>query len=120
MSALCAHCRYVELCSHFFVLCPPVQHNDNGSTCDLASWLDRGWCRAEQLALYLSRRTDRLPPILIQGSSAQLSMLSLQQAISHVPGMGKFTCCARNHVIGETATASRVASRATSRPLGQW
>ena len=38
---------YVERSTHFFCICPTVQHHDlPGVTCSYASWLERGWCRS--------------------------------------------------------------------------
>ena len=36
---------YIERCSHFFAVCPPVPHRDiDGQLCDYGTWSNRGWC----------------------------------------------------------------------------
>ena len=86
---------YIERSSHFFVLCPTVQHLDQPDTqCDLASWQGRGWCRVEQAALLLARFTV-IPAIIVKGSDAPLSTGSPMEVFSNAPGLGKLTCCAR-------------------------
>ncbi|CAE7612740.1 Ankyrin repeat and protein kinase domain-containing protein 1 [Symbiodinium microadriaticum] len=49
---------YVEACDLFFVLAPELRHKDTGRLCNYASWLSRGWCRAELWCRLLSAKTD--------------------------------------------------------------
>ena len=46
---------YVEQSAYFIALTPNVYHKDIGKYLDWASYLTRGWCRAELLASLLSR-----------------------------------------------------------------
>jgi len=87
---------YVELSSHFFVLCPAVVHKDTGELCDYGSWLDRGWCRLEQMSLALSCSGEN-PVIVVTGPEATPFMIGALTRIAHMPGLGDFTCCALNH-----------------------
>jgi len=49
---------YVEYCDEFFVVAPTLEHHDTNLTCDLQSWLHRGWCRVELVCRKLSQRTS--------------------------------------------------------------
>ena len=41
---------YIERCSHFFVLCPTIQHKELADiSCGFGSWGRRSWCRFEQM-----------------------------------------------------------------------
>ena len=40
---------FIERCTHFFVVCPTIQHDDMSDVvCDFASWERRGWCRCSR------------------------------------------------------------------------
>ena len=83
---------YVERCSHFFVICPTVMHRDlPGVACDYGSWLQRGWCRVEHVALALARHNE-MPAIAVKGGDAAPFLLPLTSAMHSAPGMGDFTC----------------------------
>ena len=44
MKAINSIPAFVERCTHFFTLCPTVQHKElREITCDYATWLTRGW-----------------------------------------------------------------------------
>lgn len=47
---------YVQFSTWFFVLSPSVQHSDEGHTCNLQTWISRGWCRVELCAQALAVR----------------------------------------------------------------
>ncbi|CAJ1380800.1 unnamed protein product [Effrenium voratum] len=49
---------YVEACDLFFALVPELVHIDTGLDCNYATWLSRGWCRAELWCRLLSTRKD--------------------------------------------------------------
>ena len=63
---------YIERSTHFFVVCPEVEHLDlPGVVCNLSSWFDRGWCRVEMNSLLLARKRKLTPPILVQSSEGE-------------------------------------------------
>jgi len=89
---------YIEHTTHFFALCPTVQHSDLPEiTCDFASWKMRGWCRVEFAALFLAR-TSMIPAIVVKGDGTA-KMMSPLVSIANTPGLGTFTCCSRNHLV---------------------
>ena len=45
---------YVQNSDHFFVLAPSGAHSDTGDAVNLESWANRGWCRLEVGAHFLS------------------------------------------------------------------
>ena len=49
---------YVELSAVFIALVPELVHTDSGHPVNYASWLSRGWCRAELWCRLLSNRED--------------------------------------------------------------
>mmetsp|Transcript_10167 Transcript_10167/g.26619 ORF Transcript_10167/g.26619 Transcript_10167/m.26619 type:complete len:302 (-) Transcript_10167:1934-2839(-) len=88
---------YVEKASHFFAVTPTVTHANLPSVkCNYGSWLKRGWCRLEMIALLLSRFNE-LPVIVVSGAECQPYMISPTTIMSRPPGGGELTCCARNH-----------------------
>ena len=66
---------FVEKSSHFFTICPPVNHHELPDTlCDFGTWLSRGWCRVELFSLLLARHS-RIPAIIVKGGDATPYML---------------------------------------------
>ena len=49
---------YVENCDLFLALVPELVHTDTKNACNYATWLSRGWCRAELWCRVLSNRKD--------------------------------------------------------------
>lgn len=46
---------FVSVLKAFVIVAPPVRHEDTGLMCDLQSYQNRGWCRAEQLSYRIRR-----------------------------------------------------------------
>ena len=90
---------YIERSSHFFVVCPTVEHlNFPDELCNFGSWQARGWCRVEQCALLLARHNE-LPAIVITGGESAPFMISPATALANTPGTGQFSCCSRDHAL---------------------
>ena len=90
---------YIERCTHFFAVCPTIQHKDRpDAVCDFGSWLRRAWCNLELYALQLARFGE-LPAIVVQGGAIAPYLMAPVMAAARLPGHGELTCCARNHVI---------------------
>ena len=85
---------YIERSSHFLAVVPTVRHHDLADvTCDLGSWLERGWCRVELWALMLAR-FSWLPAIIIKGGEGTPFMMACQAAFARPPGCGSFSALA--------------------------
>ena len=90
---------YVEKSSLMIILTPPCKHHDRpGEIVSYQSWRGRGWCRLELAAATLSRK--KIYPMVIQGPEAQPAFISSLDGLYLAPGLGQFTCCARNHKVG--------------------
>ena len=88
---------YVEASSLMIVLAPTVQHRHiPQAMCDLRSWRNRGWCRLELAAAYLSRRNIETLQILTPWKHPKFTGHS--DVFTLVPVQGQFACCTRNHV----------------------
>ncbi|CAE7779809.1 unnamed protein product [Symbiodinium sp. CCMP2456] len=80
---------YVARSEYFVILCPRVEHVDEGKGIDLTTWAERGWCRTERLARELSARKQGYS-IEIEGPMQQaLSMDVLR--ILEAPGQGHWS-----------------------------
>ena len=78
------------------ILVPTCEHVDRtAELCDYSSWRRRGWCRLELMGSQLSR--SQLRVMLCNGGLAQPELLTPIDIIHLLPGMGDYTCCARNH-----------------------
>ena len=78
------------------ILVPTCEHVDRtAELCDYSSWRRRGWCRLELMGSQLSR--SQLRVMLCNGGLAQPVLLTPIDIIHLLPGMGSYTCCARNH-----------------------
>ena len=61
---------YIEMSTHFFVICPEVQHlNARDQMCTLSSWQERGWCRVEETALLMAQHVHT-PAIVVKGGAS--------------------------------------------------
>eukprot|EP00439_Symbiodinium_sp_Y106_P046898 s3326_g6.t1 len=49
---------YIERCVYFVVLCPNLQHKDQGFVLSEATWAERGWCDSAE-------RPERLQELLV-------------------------------------------------------
>lgn len=87
---------YINKCEYFVALCPPM--NDRmGSSLNLQSWQQRGWCRAEAVVRDLSEKNGLT---LIIESTKQVS-LSDSHSMLKAPGEGDFTVPEDRKVVGE-------------------
>ena len=78
------------------ILVPTCEHVDRtAELCDYSSWRRRGWCRLELMGSQLSR--SQLRVMLCNGGLAQPVLITPVDIVHLVPGMGEYTCCARNH-----------------------
>ena len=60
---------YIKLSTVFMLVCPPVEHRDTHTLCNVGSWLSRSWCRLEALALLLQVGTNT-PAIIVRSHGA--------------------------------------------------
>ena len=98
---------YVERCTHFLAICPTIQHRDlDEVACDFASWLERGWCRVELYSLLLARHNS-IPAIVVKGSECAPFMISPSAALPRSPGLGRYTCCDRGHVMVDAVSGKQ-------------
>ena len=82
------------------ILVPPCEHIDRkGECCDYSSWRRRGWCRLELMGSQFSR--SHLRVMLCSGGLAQPAFVTPLDICYLAPGLGDFTCCARDHDFGE-------------------
>ena len=78
------------------ILVPTCEHVDRtAELCDYSSWRRRGWCRLELMGSQLSR--SQLRVMLCNGGLALPELITPVDIIHLLPGMGDYTCCARNH-----------------------
>ncbi|CAE7220339.1 ANKK1 [Symbiodinium sp. CCMP2592] len=68
---------YVEACDLFFVLAPELRHVDTGRLCNYASWLSRGWCRAELWCRLLSAKAADTSIVVVRSAEELEFMFQL-------------------------------------------
>jgi len=88
--------NYAGACDYFIIVAPGrTTHVETGTICDKASYQDRAWCRAEQLAhgcrrgieeMYLTADGGGLEPVTWDWIEPALNIFS-----------GNLTCCLRGH-----------------------
>lgn len=88
---------YVERCSLFLVLSPVCSHLDVDEVCNYTSWRGRGWCRMELMSTIFA--CTEIPIMIFRGGAPQF--MYPDDAVLLLPGQGQFTCCNRNHWIGD-------------------
>jgi len=112
---------YVELCNMFIALVPELQHKDSGQLVNYASWLSRGWCRAELWCRLLSNRTDTSVVIAYSAMEAEF-MFPLDWQYNSIAD-GEFTVEAdRAEVVrlGEMAVESKIQHLQAKGPLSHY
>ncbi|CAJ1334485.1 unnamed protein product [Effrenium voratum] len=67
---------YVEVADLFLALVPEIVHTETGVRCNYASWLSRGWCRAEGWCHLLSNKLDTSVIVVYSGQESEF-MFSL-------------------------------------------
>ncbi|CAE7694889.1 ANK2 [Symbiodinium pilosum] len=84
---------YVGACQLFVALVPPFPHLVTQQDCDFASWLSRGWCRAEMWCQLLSDRSaDSNVPMIVISSADQIEFALPLQWVQNPVHEGEFTC----------------------------
>jgi len=79
---------YVEAADLFLALVPETLHS-NGSACNYATWLSRGWCRAEWWCHLLSNKKD--PSVIIIYSAKEAEFMFPLNWQQHTVSTGHFT-----------------------------
>ncbi|OLP98573.1 hypothetical protein AK812_SmicGene18923 [Symbiodinium microadriaticum] len=62
---------YVEVSNMFIALVPEQLHKETGLLCNYASWLSRGWCRAELWCHLLSNKPDTSMVVVYSPAEAE-------------------------------------------------
>eukprot|EP00439_Symbiodinium_sp_Y106_P030268 s5598_g3.t1 len=83
---------YVGACQLFIALVPPLRHFSSQQDCDLASWLSRGWCRAEMWCQLLADRSSTDVPIIVVSGEDQIEFALPLQWVQNPAHEGEFTC----------------------------
>eukprot|EP00961_Rhodomonas_salina_P244878 3309269-Rhodomonas_salina.2 len=101
MNAINSIPAYVQMCRHFIMLCPPLEHKNTkdgqfAAVCDMSSWAQRGWCSAEVSVQLLTRPLQAL--IRIDSAEGTLGLVGSYSAWFSPAGHGEFTCCSRQHL----------------------
>ena len=112
---------YVELCALFFALVPELSHKDSAQLVNYASWLSRGWCRAELWCRLLSNREDTSVVVVYTAVEAEFMFPLDWQHNSIVEG--NFTVEAdRAEVVrlGEMAVESKIKHLQDNGPLSHY
>jgi hypothetical protein len=82
----------------FVIIAPTTTHRDNGDTCDLCSYDDRGWCRVETLAKVCASGIDNMYIMdEVDSDLQQVTMEMFKQSLSLRVFEGAFSCCAMGH-----------------------
>eukprot|EP00439_Symbiodinium_sp_Y106_P007077 s7795_g1.t1 len=89
---------FVARCEYFVILCPALQHHDQGRMLSQSSWAQRGWCRTERLARDLAARDDGFM-IVIESPVHQSLVFEVNRSME-APGLGKFTYEADRQKVG--------------------
>jgi len=96
LAAVASIPAYVEMTDYFFVLCPVCPHHDLDQMCTYYSWQERGWCRLEAFAQYL---TSPDSPVIIIRSEDTLELQTQSDEMFRAPLLGRFSCCAMGHKV---------------------
>ena len=92
---------YIELSTIFVVFAPNTPHAERteeqgATTCTIASWRARGWCRTEFIGGLLAPRPKCY--MFVNSGSTTPTFVFPGDAVSRLlPGLGDFTCCALGH-----------------------
>eukprot|EP00929_Paragymnodinium_shiwhaense_P058707 TRINITY_DN29411_c0_g1_i4.p1 TRINITY_DN29411_c0_g1~~TRINITY_DN29411_c0_g1_i4.p1 ORF type:complete len:581 (-),score=163.58 TRINITY_DN29411_c0_g1_i4:70-1812(-) len=94
--------KYISRSTYFY-MCATRAMNDSGEIIDFSSWRQGGWCRAEELANFLSPSGVMSPVVLTEAPKATVLEFfdfflfrgsnPMQNVFS-----GTFSCCQRGHV----------------------
>ncbi|CAE7888746.1 ANK2 [Symbiodinium microadriaticum] len=100
---------YVELSNVFIALVPELTHKDSSALVNYASWLSRGWCRAELWCRLLSNKIDTTIIVIYSPTEAEFMFPLDWQHNSIVDG--SFTVESDRAIVvqlGETAVESKI------------
>eukprot|EP00435_Cladocopium_sp_Y103_P059907 s1461_g21.t1 len=109
---------YVETSNIFLALVPEVKHCTTGKYCNYASWLSRGWCRAELWCHLLSNKPFNQVIVVYSTKESQLMYPRDWQDNSIVEG--DFTVESDRHVVkqlGEVALEHKIQNLSAAGPL---
>ena len=112
---------YVELSTMFIALVPELVHSDSSQPVNYATWLSRGWCRAELWCRLLSNRADTSVVVVYTAVEAEFMFPLDWQHSSIVEG--DFTVEAdRAEVVrlGEMAVESKIQHLQSNGPLSHY
>ncbi|CAE7633916.1 unnamed protein product [Symbiodinium sp. CCMP2592] len=100
---------YVELSNVFIALVPELTHKDSSALVNYASWLSRGWCRAELWCRLLSNKIDTTIIVIYSPTEAEF-MFPLDWQHNNIVD-GNFTVESDRAIVvqlGETAVESKI------------
>ena len=109
---------YVEVANLFVALVPSLFHNETKAFCNYASWLLRGWCRAELWCHVLSNKPDTRV-ILVYTSTEAEFMFPLNWQHNRITD-GQFTVEQDREVVvqlGRLALQCKIQQLSTCGPL---
>ncbi|CAJ1372282.1 unnamed protein product [Effrenium voratum] len=112
---------YVEAADLFIALVPELLHADTGLPCNYASWLSRGWCRAELWCRLLSSKQDTSVVVAYSANEAEF-MLPLDWQ-RHLIADGSFTVESDRATVvrlGEVALESKLRTLQAAGPMSQY
>jgi len=104
MKAIQSIPHYVERCTWFVALVPPLQiDSDESMLCDVVSWSQRGWCRVEQWCAWLGSAVSEHPKkMLICKGAKNVEILDPMKFLYNFPGLGQYTEEGDIPVLGKT------------------
>eukprot|EP00435_Cladocopium_sp_Y103_P038318 s2567_g10.t1 len=102
-AALAVHSipAYVEMCNVFIALVPELRHTATKNPCNYASWLSRGWCRAELWCHLLSNKADT--SVIVVHSSKEAEFMFPLDWQDNCVATGAFTVEADRAVVTNLA-----------------
>ncbi|CAJ1372278.1 unnamed protein product [Effrenium voratum] len=112
---------YVEVANIFVSLVPYLTHVETGKQCSYASWVSRGWCRAELWCHVLAKKPDTR--VVIIYSKEELEFMYPLQWQQHSITTGNFTVESDREVVvklGELALRSKIEYLSKAGPLSQF
>jgi len=97
---------YSFMSTIFLIVAPPIEHVDTKVTCDMQSYRNRMWCRAEQLSFFCKHGKDH---IWFADGSMTIQQLPDEwfEAVIQV-FQGDLSCCTRGHADGSICDRERL------------
>lgn len=112
---------YVEAANLFVALVPSLKHRETGSLCTYASWLLRGWCRAELWCHVLSNKPDTRVILVLLATEVEF-MFALNWQHNRISD-GQFTVEADRKVVvqlGHLALQCKIEQLSKIGPLNSY